>query len=162
MKARLFIFFVCAGLSRLAGAPLDAGQTFVYLLQFEGYKLTPYKDRSSMSVGLGHNLTARGQPVRPYTDEECRAFFAADFADALRICRACVTDFDSLPLKAQEACISIEWTVGPTGFTRWKDLRFALSHRQWEVAAVEVGLSKWYKTQPAERVNAVIRAFQSL
>jgi hypothetical protein len=94
-------------------------------------------------VGIGHNLTAHGRPVRRYAAVEVERLFMQDFSVALDSCRKGIEDFDSLPVNLQILCISVHWGVGRTGFARFHDFRLAMSHRAYLLAASELRLSKW-------------------
>ncbi len=156
---RLLLLLLLA--SPLAAAPVDQTVAFGHLLQFEGWKLRPYRDGPGWSVGLGHSLTSHHEPVKKtYTDAECRALYAADFQSAIRGCRIAFKGFDDLPAEVQLAILNVAWTCGPTGLMRFTNLRFAVAHRAWSVAAVEVAQSKWARQVSPDRRLAVIQAFQ--
>lgn len=147
----------------LAAAPITQQQALAYLGPWESFRLESYKDgRVNMSVGLGHSLTAHGEPVMArYTEDECLRFFARDFANAQRICRIGVRNFDGLPLAAQEVCIGLAWCCGPTGFLRFVNLRRALAARAFENAAVELYLSRWFWQVGPARANAAVKALRN-
>lgn len=120
------------------------------LLFWEGYHLTPYVDGNTgvMSVGVGHNATVRGEVLKHrYTEPEVDTMLAEDTANALRICRAGVWSFDTLPLGAREVCINLIFLVGNTGFMKFVEFRRALSGRVWIAAAKELQWSRWYQNE---------------
>lgn len=129
------------------------------LRHWEGKSLTPYQDNgSSVSVGIGHNLTALRDSARDlYTDAQVEAFFEADVANALRICRKGVEDFDGLPERVKQVAINVAFCCGSTGFMRFVNFRKALSWRAYNLASVELGHSKWFHTVSAKRANWAFR-----
>ncbi len=143
----------------VAAKPVTHQAAFPELRKWEGYSLVPYKDGVCMSVGLGHNLTAHAQPIRPYTDAECRAFYVHDFAIAQESCRAGVTDFDNLPQNVQIVTIGLVMCVGPKGFRAFKGLRLALSRRAFNAASAEIADSKWFHQVSRARAMATYNTF---
>ncbi len=118
-----------------------------YLVQWEGYSLTPYRDGPGYSVGIGHSLFANREKVRPYSRAEVERFFYRDTSWVIDACRLGITGFDQLPTDVRLVCIGLAFGVGRTGFARFHQFRLALSHRAYNAAAHELGLSKWYRQQ---------------
>ncbi len=159
---RLFLLALLCVASAWA-APVDAATVRRSLIKWEGYYVVPYKDgRVNMSVGIGHNLTAHGEPVRPrYTAAQINAMFDRDLMVALRACRTGVERFDELPEEVQLVCISLVWTCGAKGFMRFKDVRSALSRRAYTASSTMLYLSNWFRTQPAARANWAVNTLRS-
>lgn len=134
------------------------------LVRFEGIKSKPYRDAGNgWTVGIGHSITANHEEIKPrYTDEEIDAFYHRDLTNALRAARLLIEDFDTLPNPAKEVVIHLIFQTGPTGFSRFKNLRFALSRRAYNAAAAELWDSKWFRQTPAARANWALRNLQSL
>ena len=134
------------------------------LIQFEGVRLKPYREANGdWTVGIGHNLSARREKVKPsYTQNEIALFFDRDLAAALRAARALVDNFDDLPDPAKEVVIHLIFQCGPTGFSRFKNLRRALDRGAWNAAATELWDSRWFRQTPAPRANWALRSLQSL
>ncbi len=148
--------------ARLAAAPLDTDRVYSAMVLWEGHRLVPYKDQDGWSVGVGHSLTTHAEPVRrSYSRAEVYQLFLRDYAVSLEAARAGVIDFDELSEEVRITVLGIIWTVGPTGFMRFKDLRVALSRRAWSAACVSLYLSKWYRTQPAARANSAINTLRT-
>lgn len=117
-----------------------------YLIQWEGYTHQPVTHpNGEITVGIGHNCRYHVPfPLKSYySDEYLRRLYDRDFADALWAARSGVWGFDTLPRKIQYTVLSIIWTVGPTGFMRFKDFRAALSERMYEVAAYALLNTEW-------------------
>ncbi len=126
------------------------------LRHWEGFSQTPYQDNgSAVCVGTGHNLTAaRDSAKTHYTRAELETFFAADMANAIRICHKGVEDFDDLPERIRQACISLAFQTGATGFMRFSRFRWLLSRRAYNASAVELCQSRWFRTaKDVKRVN---------
>lgn len=136
---RFLLFILLA--AQVIAVPLDKLRQ--EMVRWEGYRLSPYRDGSGYAVGIGHNLTAHGEEVRTYTAAEVEAFFKSDIQWAIAACRNGIDNFDDLPDDVQIVCISVAFTVGRTGFQRFKDFRLAMSYRAYNAAATELRLSKW-------------------
>ncbi len=154
MRLLLLLFLA----SPLAAEPVDAVSVWGHLAQWEGWRLTPYRDgKTGWSVGLGHSLTAHAEPVKPhYTDAECRALYSRDLETARRGCRAAFKRFDDLPAEVQLVCLGLAWTCGNEGLMRFKQFRFAIDHRAWNAAATELSLSRWRYQVSRDRYEAAI------
>ena len=167
MRLTILLTFLCAfALSPVAAQPasLTSPDYRASLVRFEGVRLKPYREKSgNWSVGIGHNLTAHRESVKPsYTPNEIALFFDRDLAAALRAARLLVKDFDDLPNPAKEVVIHLIFQTGPAGFARFKRLRFALEKGAWESAATELWDSRWFRQTPAPRANWALRSLQSL
>lgn len=162
--ARVLIPALSLASAVLAANPPEHQLYRANLVKFEGVKSKPYRDAgNSWAVGIGHNLTANHEAVKPrYTTEEIYAFYHRDLANALRAARLLVTDFDTLPNPAKEVVIHLIFQTGPTGFARFKNLRFALGRRAYNAAAAELWDSKWFRQTPAPRANWALRSLMSL
>lgn len=141
----------------MRGAPITVEQARQHLIQWEGYHLTPYRDGSSWSVGIGHNLTAHGEVKRPrYSHLEVQRMFLKDLAWSLDALRKSIRAFDDLPQDVQLVALSVVWTTGRTGFNRFTSFRRALSYRAFNGAAHELALSRWAKqVSPSRRDHHV-------
>lgn len=145
----------------LKGAPTEVDY-FIHLNGYEGFKLSPYRDGKDTCVGVGHNLTAHKRtPKASYTQEEIMGFFHSDLAIALRAARKGITNFDQLPDEVQLVMVSLIWTVGPTGFLKFKNLRRALSWRAYDSAAAEIRDSLWFHQVQTSRANETFRVLRS-
>lgn len=137
-------------------------QACAYLIQYEGKTSTVVTRRNGERVvGIGHNVAFDRVVKDRYTDWEVERLFVRDFVIAIGACRRGVRDFDRLPLEVRLACVSIAFSVGPTGFQRFVNLRRALSVRWWEGAMVELADSRWrVQVQPA-RFNRALAALKA-
>lgn len=134
------------------------------LVLFEGVRLKPYREKNGdWTVGIGHNLTAHRETVKPsYSKDEVSAFFNRDLAASLRAARQLVEGFDELPDPAKEVVVHLIFQTGPTGFSRFKNFRLSISKRMWNSAATELWDSQWFRQTPAPRANWALRNLQSL
>ena len=147
------ILFYLALLFCESRATPDTADVFVNLVRFEGYKVIPYRDGNHWVIGVGHSLTGHKETVKKsYSYEEIRNYFLSDYAEALATCRRLVDDFDRLPEPIQLLCLNLVWSVGPTGFSKFKNFRLALKYCAYSTARIELALSKWAsQVQPARR-----------
>lgn len=144
-------------------APVGLATIRQHLVQWEGYRLTPYKDGpNGYSVGIGHSLFANGERVKPrYTAIEVERLLLRDIAWSLDSCRTGIDRFDDLPERVQLVAIGVAFTTGRTGFIRFSGFRRALSWRAFDMAASELGRSRWYTQVSARRANAYIRTLRT-
>lgn len=143
---------------KASGTPSE--QTFLnHLREHEGYRLIPYKDRKgTISVGIGHNLTAHGeQPKTVYSAAEVARYFRADLKVALTAARAGVKDFDTFTDHVQLVVVGVAFSCGPTGFKAFERFRAALSDRDYLRAAVELENSQWATQVSEERLRRYIQ-----
>lgn len=114
------------------------------MIRWEGLRFVPYVDGKNFTSGIGHNLNAHREKLKPrYSTFEVDRWFYRDLAFAIGAANAGIRDFDSLPDEVQLLVIGLVWTVGPTGFKRFINLRRALSWRAYEAASIELLDSKW-------------------
>jgi len=100
-----------------------------FLIQWEGYSSYVYTDKNGDKiVGIGHNLTANNQYIyfkRFYNAEEVDNFFLSDLSIAVFTAQEKHPDFNSLNKNIKFTIISIIWTVGPSGYSKFS--KFILS-----------------------------------
>lgn len=140
----------------LLASPSEA-DVRAHIRAWEGYRLKPYTDPngSVQCVGIGHNLTAHKERVKAlYTDSEVLALFHRDYIEAVRAARRSIHNYDVLPDNIQTIVIGMVFTLGPTGFYRWKTFRQALSNRLYTSAGKELLNSRWAR-QVGERRSTV-------
>lgn len=167
MRFLLFLALFAVAAASASGqspAALTSPDYRVNLVRFEGVRTKPYRDKGGgWTVGVGHSLTAHRDRVKPrYTLDEIRDFYDRDLAAALRAARELVAGFDELPEPARELTVHLIWTCGPTGFARFKDLRFCLSHRMWNSARVQLLNSRWINQVQRSRAEWALNALDSL
>ncbi len=156
------LLLALACVASACAAPLNTDLVMVEMTLWEGHRLTPYPDAGGWSVGIGHSLTQHGEPVkRTYTRLEVRQLFYHDLAVAYEAARAGVSDFDDLPDDVRLLTLGVIWGVGPTGFERFRAFRLALSYRSYDLAANELGLSRWYQQVSPRRANAALHTLRS-
>lgn len=132
------------------------------MIKWEGIKFAPYADGKCFTSGIGHNLNAHREKLKPrYSTLEVDRWFYKDLSLALDAANAGIRDFDDLPDEVQLMVIGLIWTVGPTGFKRFINLRRALSWRAYEAAAIELLDSKWATQVSPARVRHYRHILQS-
>lgn len=163
MHRFLTVALLFAATSICRAVPVTYSEARTYLVQWEGYKTTPYRDGPAghYSVGIGHSLTANGEvPRARYSPTQIERYFAADLSWALDACRAGVRRFDDLPKDIQLVALSVAFTTGRTGFHRFTNFRRALSWRAYDAAAVELADSKWRTQVSVSRFNHCVRVLR--
>lgn len=131
-------------------------ECYTYLKRWEGYSTTVYRDGPGYSVGVGHYLGSSRPRRLTYSHAEIRQLFYRDLAIALAACERGVEGFSALPRQVQLVTLGVAWSVGPTGFMRFKEFRRALNWRAYEGAATELADSKWARQVGAARYNHAI------
>ena len=127
-------------------APAPRPDSFhAYIAKWEGCIHTPSHD----TVGIGH----KGAHGLYYTDADIERLYSQDYAVALRACRYCVRGFDSLPRDARWVALSLAWSVGPTGLSRFAHFCAALSEHRYDDAATELLNSKWAEQVQLDRLR---------
>lgn len=146
-------------------ARLESTAFRLYITGWEGCTSRPVYHHASRytrgetTVGIGHNvqwsmdLVGGYSPHRQYTPREITLLYDADYARAIGACRVQIARFDSLPQTARWVCLSLVWTCGPTGFSRWSSFQLALSHHMYSIAAVELEASRWAHQVSADRLT---------
>ena len=115
----------------------------------EGFRSKPYRCTSSkLTIGIGRNLDDVG--IR-YSEakfmlkndlEECRLDLRKIFPQQL----------DSLPDYVQEVLMNMRFQLGSRGFRGFKKLIGAVHGWDFELAAIEMLVSRWARQTP-ERAN---------
>lgn len=124
------------------------------LVKWEGYSETVYKCPAGKdTIGIGHNLEANKQPVRHYSTKEIEQFYQHDIEQAIEIARQGVSNYDTLSDDVKRVVVSLIFTVGGNGFTKFKLFRKALSERNYTKAAYELKNSKWWTDVSKERAS---------
>jgi hypothetical protein len=100
--------------------------------------------------------------VRNYTHQEVIDFFEQDYNQMVASARRLVVDFDKLPEPAQLVVINLMWSVGPTGFAKFKNFRLALKYRAFNLARAELIDSKWAGQVQPERLHWALASLKSL
>lgn len=115
------------------------------LVRHEGLRLTPYRDtKGAITIGIGHNLTAKGIPA-----SQANAWFEEDLAEAMQACL--VYDwFKKLEIGRQMAVIDLMFNIGPRSFAEFHKMIAALAVQNYSEAAKQLNQSDWAKeVQPA-------------
>lgn len=118
-------------------------QVYRFLVPLEGITHEAHIHDGVVTVGVGHRLPSRCVDHRgQFTDAQINAFYAADYAEALRGCRAYYAGFDSLPLGVKLVCFSLAWTSGSAGLARYPAFGDALQHHMWDLAAYNLVMAR--------------------
>jgi GH24 family phage-related lysozyme (muramidase) len=148
-------------------AQISYGQTAEqfkpYIKKWEGYSNTPiYRKNGEGVVGIGHNIAYDKNVKKYYSNYELKRIYINDYVKSLDAVRKLINDFDSLPMEAKLVCLSVEWTVGKTGFERFYEFRSNISERRYKAAATELYDSKWATQVSKKRLNDYINKLINL
>ena len=147
---KVFLFLVLAQLS----LGQTAEQFRPYIQKWEGYSNTPiYRKNGEGVIGIGHNIAYDKNIKKYYSNLEIHNIYVRDYAKALSAVRKWIEDFDSLPTDAKFVCLSVEWTVGSTGFERFEEFRTNIADHRYKAAATELFDSKWADQVSRARLN---------
>ncbi len=159
----VILWLILRGATAATAAPVSVASIRSHLVEHEGYRLLPYRDGpNGYSVGIGHSLTANAEPIKPrYTAAEVERYLMADVSWSIDACRAGITGFDDLPHQIQLVAIGVAFTTGRAGFQRFTGFRRALSWRAYDLAANQLGNSRWHAQVSARRANTYIATLRS-
>lgn len=118
-----------------------------FIRGFEGYTNRPVYKINEVVIGIGHNLIHTPNIKSYYSNLDIERFYRADYAAAIDCARRNITDFDSLPKEIRYVTLSIIWTVGRTGFSRWKEYRTALNYKNYALAGTALYHSPKWRSQ---------------
>jgi lysozyme len=132
---------------------LNADPLRNYLVQWEGYSRVVYLcPAGTPTIGIGHNLSFEKQKAQ-YTQEDIENYYNTDVANSIRVARKYVSNFDNLPQQVRFVTISLIFTVGESGFVKFKKYRYALSRHNYRQAAYELRHSAWWSQVSSRRAK---------
>lgn len=142
---RTVLFLLLAGIAQAQ----SLSEVRAFLIKYEGYREAVYLDAGGYrTVGIGHNLTAHrqaGSVGTVLTRERIEVYFRDDLHRATASLRKNLKNYDLLPKDVKLVLISLVWTVGPEGFTKFKVLRNMIDRRSYHLAAAALQDSLWWK-----------------
>ena len=127
----------------------------------EGFRDVMYLDSlGKKTIGYGHLVTEDGiLPGIQYSKKELDELFEKDFLTALRDATKLVSHLD-LPNKAFNVVIEMCFQLGLPKVTKFVNFLDALKKYDYNKAANEMLLSKWYEQTPArcQELSNIIRS----
>lgn len=138
------------------GAPISRKDFKHFIVQWEGYRRAAYQDGQYIVVGIGHNLTAHKKSTyigECYSPLQIEAFYNDDYDRALKSARQYINNFDDLNIEAQKVVLSVIWTVGPTGFSKFRKFHLCLKSKMYNLAATALRESFWFEQVGRVRAN---------
>ena len=127
----------------------------------EGFRDVMYLDSlGKKTIGYGHLVTEDGiLPGIQYSKKELDELFEKDFLIALRDTTKLVSHLD-LPNKAFNVVIEMCFQLGLPKVTKFVNFLDALKKYDYNRAANEMLLSKWYEQTPArcQELSNIIRS----
>lgn len=145
--------------SERSGGFTADGSFLETLKRHEGFRSTPYRDVSGMSVGYGFHLSRGGvdgllsreglsaqgllSGRQKMTRAQAENLLKADVADAVSAARKRFKGFDTFPRPAQEVLVNMLYNMGGGGLDPFKKMRAAVERGDWNTAADEMLDSDW-------------------
>jgi len=127
----------------------------------EGFRDVMYLDNlGKKTIGYGHLVTEDGiLPGIQYSKKELDELFEKDFSTALRDATKLVSHLD-LPNEAFNVVIEMCFQLGLPKVTKFVNFLDALKKYDYNRAANEMLLSKWYEQTPArcQELSNIIRS----
>lgn len=110
------------------------------LRQHEGIRSKPYLDTvGKVTIGIGRNLTDVG-----LRKEEIEFLFENDVAEAERIARKLVKNFEQISDNRKAVILSLAFNLGETRLAKFVNTLGAINMGEWERAATGLENSLWY------------------
>lgn len=156
----------------------EAVDIYELIKRHEGCTNKVYIDtRGKPTIGIGFNLSKNGARKmiesvgadydkilagkQTLSEDQIKILFNNDMKSAVKSARSVVSNFDSLPQKAQAILIDMAFNLGTEGLSKFKNMRAALEVNNYNRAAYEMKDSDWY-TQVGNRSKELIKMMQSL
>lgn len=124
------------------------------LKRHEGYKLKPYKcPAGKNTIGVGHNFDANPLPKDmqafldlhgQITESMAEALLSADIDNAVKDCRKLYPNFNGFSQRRKDALTDFLFNVGIGTAREFKNTNKYINLEQWDKAAVNMGMSKWF------------------
>lgn len=112
----------------------------------EGFSKYPYTcSAEKITIGYGTNLEDRG-----ISTEEALMFLKNDIKRSINDIPQIVKNYDSLSFRRKYILVDMFYNLGFTGFSKFKKMIKAIEENDFDLAALEMENSKWYK-QVGER-----------
>ena len=133
----------------------------------EGVKYEIYNDHLGYpTFGIGHLVrdtdpeagAALGTPV---SEDRVIEAFNQDVETVLSDCNILYDDFDDLPEEAQLIIANMMFNLGRPRLSNFKNMKVAVTERDWNKAADEMIDSAWYKQVP-NRAGRLVKRMRAL
>lgn len=109
-----------------------------YTKKWEGLRLKPYKcSAGKITIGYGRNLTDKG-----ISNSEAEILFKQDYADATKMAKFFISDFESLTNIRQNVLIDLFFNMG-LKVLQFKKMLKAIKEKDFETASKELLDSKY-------------------
>ncbi len=122
----------------------------------EGYRAKPYRcPAGRLTVGWGRNIQDNG-----ISEQEAELMLVNDVAEAAQVLSDRVLGFTDLCEIRQAALIDMLFNLGWPKFSAFKKMILAVESRAFELAALEMEDSNWYR-QVASRAVTLVAMMRS-
>ena len=133
----------------------------------EGVKYEIYNDHLGYpTFGIGHLVVGSDpeheQPVgTPVSEDRVVEAFNEDVENVLSDCNILYDDFDDLPEEAKLIIANMMFNLGRPRLSNFKNMKVAVTERDWNKAADEMIDSAWYKQVP-NRAGRLVKRMRAL
>jgi lysozyme len=125
------------------------------LIRHEGRSKLPYHcPTGKLTIGIGHNIDAKGlpKPIMAYleehgeiTDDMINNLFAADVMDAVSACMKLYPQFNTFTEDRRLALVDFLFNVGIGTAQKFKNTNAAINGGNWTKAAEGIKASLYYR-----------------
>lgn len=147
------------------------------VIQHEGKKPQKYIDsRGIPTVGVGFNLNNADASARlkkvganpakikagkaKLTEKQIQTLLVQDLEKALMEVSALIPNFNQLPAAVQGVLVEMDFNLGKTGLSEFKNFLAKVSGKKWKEAAAEMLKSDW-RAQVGQRAQTLASIVQS-
>jgi len=135
------------------------------LIEEEGMELTPYDDPGGgrRTVGVGHQLGA-GEKEKDVNEAEARDMLEQDISEAYDAVDRLSEQFDvgEIPSELRDELMMMAFQMGATGLGKFKKMWAAMKNQDWGEMVVQMGDSRWAKSQTPARAERTINRVKEL
>ena len=133
------------------------------LIEEEGFELTPYTDAGKQAVGVGHRFK-EGEKSRNVTEAEARDLLEEDIDTAYKAVDRLSEQFGvgDIPSELRDELMMMAFQMGATGLSKFKKMWGAMKNGDWEEMIVQMGDSKWAKSQTPARATRTMNRVKAL
>ena len=137
------------------------------LTEDEGCVYEVYNDHLGYpTFGIGH-LVRESDPEHgeeigtPVSEDRVIEAFESDIETVLSDCETLYPNFDSLPEEAQLIIANMIFNRGYPILSKFKGMKRGVDSEDWNAAADEMVVSRWYK-QVTNRANRLVERMRSI
>lgn len=127
-----------------------------FIIKSEGIRNKPYRcSQGHLTVGVGHKIEKSEKFKSFYSNSEIEDLFKKDLNEAIRAAQNNFPSFSRQPDHIKLVLVSFCFNLGEAGSRKFVKFRRAIESRNYQLAALELKKSLWYK-QVTARANKYI------